>query len=108
MDGKLQALADPTRRAILRRTWGREVAAGRLAEGFSISRPAVSQHLRVLRDAGLVVVRKDGTRRLYTARPEALEDVVAFFDELWDGRLLDLRELAEAEARAIRRSGEGR
>jgi DNA-binding transcriptional ArsR family regulator len=102
MDGKLQALADPTRRAILRRTWGREVAAGRLAEGFSISRPAVSQHLRVLRDAGLVGVRRDGTRRLYMARPEALADVVAFFDDLWDRGLPALKAIAEAEARAVR------
>lgn len=108
MDVKLQALADATRRALLRRMWDREVPAGRLAEGFSMSRPAISQHLRVLRDAGLVRVRRDGTRRLYTARPDALEDVMKFFDELWDRRLPDLRAAAEAEARATRRARRGR
>lgn len=101
MDGKLQALADPTRRALLQRTWGREVPAGRLAEGFSLSRPAVSQHLRVLREAGLVRVRKDGTRRLYTARPAGLEDVVDFFKALWDRRLSDLKAAAEAEGHSM-------
>lgn len=102
MDEKLQALADPTRRALLRRTWGREVPAGRLAEGFRMSRPAVSQHLRVLLDAGLVTVRRDGTRRLYTARPAALGDVVEFFEELWDEGLPELKAAAEAEARGGR------
>lgn len=107
MDGKLQALSDATRRALLRRVWGREVPAGQLAEGFSMSRPAVSQHLRVLREAGLVTVRRDGTRRLYTARPAALEDVVEFFEELWDRRLPDLKAAAEAEAHAISRASRG-
>jgi DNA-binding transcriptional ArsR family regulator len=110
MDVKLQALADSTRRALLRRMWGREVPAGRLAEGFAMSRPAVSQHLRVLRDAGLVRVRRDGTRRLYTAHPDALEDVVQFFEELWDWRLPNLEVPAEAEggARGTRKVREGR
>ena len=107
MDGKLQALADPTRRALLRLTWGREVAAGQLAEGFAMSRPAISQHLRVLREAGLVGVRKEGTRRLYTARPAALEDVIGFFDELWAQRLPALKAVAEAEARRRMRGGRG-
>jgi DNA-binding transcriptional ArsR family regulator len=100
MDSKLQALADPTRRALLQRTWGVEVSAGHLAAGFSLSRPAVSQHLRVLREAGLVTVRKDGTRRLYTAHPSALAEVVGYFDDLWDRRLPALKAAAEAEARA--------
>ena len=106
MDNKLQALADPTRRALLRRSWGREVAAGRLAEGFAMSRPAVSQHLRVLREAGLVTVRRSGTSRLYSARPEALRDIVAFFDELWDQSLPRLKAAAEAEARSDHESGD--
>lgn len=101
MDGKLQALADPTRRAILLRTWDRELPAGALAEGFSISRPAVSQHLRVLRKAGLVRVRKEGTRRLYSARPDGLKDVMKFFEDLWDRQLPELKAAAEAEAQRI-------
>lgn len=108
MDGKLQALADATRRALLLRMWDREVPAGELADGFSMSRPAVSQHLRVLREAGLVSVRKDGTRRLYTARPAALEDVVRFFGDLWERRLPQLKAIAEAEARALRKAPEPR
>jgi len=68
-----------------------------------MTRPAVSQHLRVLRDAGLVRVRKDGTRRLYTARPAALEGIVRFFDELWEQRLSELKAAAEAEGRGTRR-----
>ena len=108
MDGKLQALADPTRRAILRRTWGREVPAGRLAEGFPMSRPAVSQHLRVLREAGLVTTRREGTRRLYTAHPSALEDVMGFFDELWNRGLPELKAAAEAEHRSRKRARGGR
>jgi DNA-binding transcriptional ArsR family regulator len=68
-----------------------------------MSRPAVSQHLRVLKEAGLVSVRRDGTRRLYSARPTALREVVAFFDELWTLRLTDLKTAAEAEGRAIRK-----
>lgn len=108
MDVKLQALADPTRRALLRRMWSREIPAGQLAQGFAMSRPAVSQHLRVLRQAGLVTVRRDGTRRLYIARPEALEEVVRFFDELWDRGLVRLKVAAEAEGRAKRRTRKGR
>lgn len=100
MDSKLRALADPTRRAILERTWEREVPAGRLAEGFAMSRPAVSQHLRVLREAGLVDVRKQGTRRLYTARRTGLEDVFQFFEQLWGRQLPVLKAMAEAEGRA--------
>ncbi len=103
MDVKLQALADPTRRELLRRAWGREISAGQLATGFAISRPAVSQHLRVLREAGLMDVRTLGTRRLYTARPDALRDVMGFFDEFWSGGLTELKSSAEAEARRGRR-----
>lgn len=88
--------------------WSREIPAGQLARGFAMSRPAVSQHLRVLREAGLVTVRRDGTRRLYIARPEALEDVVRFFDELWDRGLTRLKVVAEVEGRAKRRRGKGR
>lgn len=97
VDSKLRALGDPTRRELLRRTWQRELPAGRLAEGFAMSRPAVSQHLRVLRDAGLVTVRRDGPRRLYSARRGALDDVWEFFEELWAEHLPELKAAVEAE-----------
>jgi DNA-binding transcriptional ArsR family regulator len=96
MDEALKACADPTRRAILRLVRDREVAAGEIAEHFpSMSRPAVSQHLRVLADAGLVDVRPDGNRRLYRLRPEGLRDAAAFLDEMWSDRLARLKVAAE-------------
>jgi DNA-binding transcriptional ArsR family regulator len=79
VDDALRAVADPTRRAILRLVRGRELAAGDIATHFpSMSRPAVSQHLRVLADAGLVTVRPEGNRRLYRWRPEGLRDAATF------------------------------
>jgi DNA-binding transcriptional ArsR family regulator len=96
MDDALRAVADPTRREILRLVRDREVAAGELARHFpTISRPAVSQHLRVLADAGLVAVRPDGNRRLYRWRPEGLRDIAAFLDELWTDNLARLKVAAE-------------
>jgi len=92
MDDALRAVADPTRREILRLVRDEEVAAGELARHFpTISRPAVSQHLRVLADAGLVAARPDGNRRLYRWRPEGLRDVAAFLDELWSDNLARLK-----------------
>ena len=79
MDGAMRALADPTRREILRRVREDELAAGEIARHFpAMSRPAVSQHLRVLADAGLVVIRPSGNLRLYRWRPEGLGDVTVF------------------------------
>jgi DNA-binding transcriptional ArsR family regulator len=96
VDDALRAVADPTRRAILRLVRDREVPAGEIAEHFSvISRPAVSQHLRVLTDAGLVDVRPEGNRRLYRWRPEGLRDAAAFLDEMWSDRLARLKIAAE-------------
>ena len=96
MDDALRAVADPTRRAILRLVRDREVPAGEIAEHFpAISRPAVSQHLRVLTDAGLVAVRPDGNRRLYRWRPDGLRDVAAFVDEMWSDNLARLKLAAE-------------
>ena len=84
MDEALRAVADPTRRAILRLVHDREVAAGEIASHFpSMSRPAVSQHLRVLAEADLVEVRPDGNRRLYRSRPEGLADAATFLGEMW-------------------------
>jgi DNA-binding transcriptional ArsR family regulator len=98
MDESLRAVADPTRRAILRLVRDDEVAAGQIALHFpSITRPAVSQHLRVLADAGLVEVRPEGNRRLYRWRREGLRDAAAFVEEMWSDRLARLKAAAERE-----------
>ena len=110
IDESLRAVADPTRRAILRLVRDGELPAGEIATHFpSISRPAVSQHLRVLTDAGLVDMRPDGNRRLYRWRREGLRDAVAFVEEMWADRLALLKAAAEREewpprTRAARRS----
>ncbi len=100
MDAALKAIAEPRRRAILQLVWDRELAAGEIADHFEVTRPAVSQHLRVLKEADLVNERRDGTRRLYRARPETVEDLHRFLDTFWDTRLTRLRDAAEAEQRA--------
>jgi DNA-binding transcriptional ArsR family regulator len=98
MDDALRAVADPTRRAILRLVRDGELAAGEIATHFpSMSRPAVSQHLKVLADAGLVDVRPDGNRRLYRWRPEGLRDAAVFLEDMWIDRLARLRLAAERE-----------
>ena len=98
IDDSLRAVADPTRRAILRLVRDDELAAGEIARHFTaISRPAVSQHLRVLADAGLVEVRPDGNRRLYRWRREGLRDAAAFVQEMWSDRLARLKVAAERE-----------
>jgi DNA-binding transcriptional ArsR family regulator len=98
MDEALKAVADPTRRAILRLVRDDELAAGQIADHFpSMSRPAVSQHLRVLTDSGLVDVRPDGNRRMYRWRRDGLNDVAAFLDEMWSDSLTRLKAAAERE-----------
>lgn len=97
MDVALNAIAEPNRRAILRLVWERELSAGEVASHFEVSRPAISQHLRVLREAGLVSDRRDGTRRLYRARPEGLAEVRRFFESMWDDGLVSLKDQAEQE-----------
>jgi DNA-binding transcriptional ArsR family regulator len=98
MDEALRAVADPTRRAILRLVRGDELPAGEIARHFpSMTRPAVSQHLRVLADARLVSVRPDGNRRLYRWRREGLRDAATFVEEMWSDRLARLKTAAERE-----------
>jgi DNA-binding transcriptional ArsR family regulator len=98
IDESLRAVADPTRRAILRLVRDGELPAGEIATHFpSMSRPAVSQHLRVLSDAGLVEMRPDGNRRLYRWRREGLRDAAAFVDEMWADSLARLKAAAERE-----------
>src|SRR5213075_3170906 len=87
------------RRAILRLVRDEEMTAGRIAGHFDVTRQAVSQHLRILHGAGLVSERRDGTRRIYRARPEGLTELRAFLDEFWSERLEALRREAEAEQR---------
>jgi DNA-binding transcriptional ArsR family regulator len=103
VDAALKALADPTRRRILRLVRDRERTAGDIATRFDVSRPAVSQHLRALEDARLVTVRRDGTRRWYRARPEGLREMHAWLETMWADSLSDLKRAAEAEERATRR-----
>ena len=96
-DGVLRALAEPRRRAILRLVSDDELAAGAIAAAFDVSRTAVSQHLTVLKHAGLLVERRDGTRRLYRARPEGLDDLRRFLDETWASALDVARRLTEGD-----------
>jgi DNA-binding transcriptional ArsR family regulator len=103
VDDSLRAVADPTRRAILRLVRNDELSAGEIAGHFpTMSRPAVSQHLRVLASAGLVEMRPDGNRRLYRWRREGLRDAAAFMHEMWSGRLARLKVAAEREEWPVR------
>ena len=99
-DAVLRALAEPQRRRILTVVGDRELPAGEIAEHFDITHQAVSQHLKVLRDAGLLHERRDGTRRLYAIRPEAIESVREFLDELWPASLDRLRATMERDRQA--------
>ena len=94
-DEALRALAEPRRRAILRLVSDDELAAGQIAAAFDVTRTAVSQHLTVLRNAGLLTERRDGTRRLYRARPEGLAGLRAFLDDMWASSLDTARRLVE-------------
>jgi DNA-binding transcriptional ArsR family regulator len=99
MDDALQAIANPRRRAILDFVWEQERPASEVAEAVGMSRPAASQHLRVLRDAELVTARVDGNRRLYRARAEKLAQLRAALDAFWAERLDRLAREAEVEQR---------
>lgn len=101
-DAVLRALAEPQRRRILTLVRDGELPAGEIAEHFDITHQAVSQHLRVLRDAGLLNERRDGTRRLYAIRPEAIESVRDFLDQLWPASLQRLKSVVENDRRRAR------
>jgi DNA-binding transcriptional ArsR family regulator len=98
----IQAISEPRRREILRLVQDRELAAGEIAARFEVTRPAISQHLTVLKNAGLVSERRDRTRRLYCARPEGLAELRSFLDGFWDDRLERLKAAAEEEERSGR------
>ena len=103
MDAVLKAIAEPNRRRILSLVRDEELSAGAIASEFDVSGPAISQHLRVLRDAGLVDERRSGTRRLYSLRPEGLVGIKEFLDGFWSEGLQRLKYAAEAEERKKRR-----
>jgi DNA-binding transcriptional ArsR family regulator len=99
-DEALRAIAEPRRRKILQLVAHDELAAGEIAAAFDVTRTAVSQHLTVLKNAGLLSERRDGTRRLYRARAEGLAGLREFLDGMWAGALDEGRRLAE-EGRAV-------
>jgi DNA-binding transcriptional ArsR family regulator len=95
----LKAIAEPRRRQILALVRDEELSAGEIASHFDVTRPAVSQHLNVLKEAGLVDERRNGTRRLYRARPEGLLELREFLEGFWDARLDTLKREAQKEER---------
>ncbi|HYZ77744.1 MAG TPA: metalloregulator ArsR/SmtB family transcription factor [Gaiellaceae bacterium] len=95
----MAALADPTRRAVFERLRGGPRPVGEIARDLPVSRPAVSQHLRVLKDAGLVTERRDGTRRLYRVDPNGVAAIRDYFDEFWNEALAAFKAAAESEGR---------
>jgi DNA-binding transcriptional ArsR family regulator len=99
----LDALAEPRRRDILALIRDRELPAGEIASNFDVTRSAISQHVGVLKQAGLVTERREGTKRLYRARPEGLAELRAFLDEFWSDRLDILVHEAQREERRRKR-----
>ena len=93
----IRALADPTRLAVFERLRSGPRSVGDLASGLPVSRPAVSQHLRVLKGAGLVTDEQQGTRRLYRIEPDGLAELRAWFDSFWDSALAEFKAAAESE-----------
>ena|SRR5215469_6311599 len=95
----LQALGDPTRREIFERLASRPLAVVDIAGGLPVSRPAVSQHLRVLKNVGLVTASRQGTRRVYRLDPKGIATMREYLDRLWDKALVSFKAFAEAENR---------
>jgi DNA-binding transcriptional ArsR family regulator len=102
VEAALKAIAEPRRRQILTLVRDGELSAGEIAGHFDVTRPAISQHLTVLKEAGLVSERRDGTRRLYQARPQGLVELRQFLEAFWDERLEALRDEAERKERSKR------
>ena len=99
MDAALRAIGEPRRREILRLVWDGERSSGEIASHFEITGPAVSQHLRVLREAGLVNERREGTRHLFSVDRQALRQLRDQLAWMWDEGLADLKQAADSEAR---------
>jgi DNA-binding transcriptional ArsR family regulator len=104
---QLDAIGDPTRRAILARLRKGPASVGKLATGFPVSRPAISQHLRVLKDAELVTDRAEGTRRVYELNPAAFASLREYFDEFWGVALISFKKRVENTSRRVD-AGHGR
>jgi DNA-binding transcriptional ArsR family regulator len=104
VQSSIHALAEPRRREILLMIRDRELSAGEIAAGFDVSRPAISQHLGVLKEAGLVSERREGTRRFYRARPDGLKELREFLEGFWTFSLAQLKREAETEERKKRGS----
>lgn len=103
VDAAIRAIGEPRRRDILRLVWDAERSSGDIASHFDITGPAVSQHLRVLREAGLVNERREGTRHIFSANRETLRELGEYLSWMWDDGLADLKVAAENEARKVRR-----
>lgn len=97
MDLQFRAIAQPTRREILGLIAQAELTSGEIAAQFDLTQPAISQHLKVLTEAGLAAVRREGTRRIYRVRLEGLVDLREFIDQMWVEALDRLKQAAEAE-----------
>jgi DNA-binding transcriptional ArsR family regulator len=96
------ALGDPTRRRVFELLRSGPRAVGELSEQLPVSRPAVSQHLRVLKEAGLVIERSEGARRLYSVQPEGVAELRAYLDRMWGGVLDSFKQAADSTARSSR------
>ena len=94
----LDALGDPTRRTVFKRLRGGARAVGEIAEGMDVSRPAVSQHLKILKAARLVTDRAEGTRRLYAVDTRGIEALRTWLEGFWDEALTAFKDVAEREA----------
>lgn len=99
MDQVLHAIAEPRRREILYLVRHRELAAGDIAAHFDVTPPAISQHLKVLREAGLVSLRREGTKRYYRVNPGSLSEVRHFIEDFWGSQLQTLKAAAEDVAK---------
>jgi DNA-binding transcriptional ArsR family regulator len=111
VEAAVRAISEPRRRRILELVRDDELTAGEIAAEFDVTRPAISQHLTVLKQAGLVVERREGTRRLYRARPEGLGGLREFVERFWDEgleRLALAAELEEGRQRSARRRAQHR
>jgi DNA-binding transcriptional ArsR family regulator len=89
------ALSDPTRQQIFDRLSRRAMAVGELADGLPVTRPAVSQHLKVLKDAGLVISRTEGTRNIYQVDPRGIDAMRSYLDRFWQRALVSFKQEAE-------------
>ncbi|MET8989383.1 metalloregulator ArsR/SmtB family transcription factor [Nonomuraea bangladeshensis] len=102
VDEVLRAIAEPRRRAILRLVAAEELPAGRIAEHFEVTRSAVSQHLQVLKDAGLIIERRDGTKRIYRASEDALQQLREVVESLWQESMTRVRASIEGDEAGTR------